>query len=161
MAATYTEENTRPLIAMTRQQFTQVIFAGMIVGAIAWGLTWALDAYVYQAILCRGDSANCASASNYSLITASILAAASGLFALVRLQVFRPLLVVLASTVSLWSLPLVAAAVMPWYFALVSCTLLFGLAYGAFAWLARVRSFILSLVAMIVVVAAVRFVLYS
>lgn len=161
MAAAYIEENTRPLIAMTRYQFIQVIIAGMIVGLAAWGLTWLFDAYVYQTILCRDGGDACEMAPQYSLITASILAAAGGLFALVRLQVFRPLLIVLATTVSLWSLPLIASQVMPWYLAAIASVVLFGLAYVLFAWLARIRSFILALVVMIVVVVIVRFVLYS
>lgn len=161
MAAAYTEDNNRPLVAMTRNQFIQVIIAGMIVGLAAWGLTWLFDVYVYEAILCRDGAGKCEMAPQYALITASILAAAGGLFGLVRLQVFRPLLVVLAVTVSLWSLPLIASDTMPWYLAAVSSVVLFGLAYVLFAWIARMRSFILALVVMIVIAAAVRFVLYS
>ena len=86
---------------------------------------------------------------------AAIIGAIVGLFFLVKLQVFRPLLVVLAAVVSLWGV-VGLAGLLPWYGVGLSTIALYALAYSLFTWVARIRAFWLVVLLLIVLVVAVR-----
>lgn len=158
MATVYTEEKPSPFVAMNRRQFVQVLLTGLIIGVVAWGLSLMFDAYVYQAILCREGGTKCSDSLQYAQVTASLIGAMAGLFAVVRLQVFRPLLVVVAATVALWSV-LALAAPLSLLLAAVAVAALYALAYALFSWIVRIRSFILALVVIVVVIVAIRLVI--
>lgn len=160
MPAAQTAEKAKHFITMTKTQFVQIMIVGALVGAGAWVLSWLLDVYVYQAILCRVSEDSCLASPGYALVTANILTSIVGLLAMVRLQVFRPLLVVLAVVVSLWSLPLVLGA-LAWYFAVLASAVIGALAYIAFSWLVRVRSFAMALILTIIAIVVVRLIMYS
>jgi hypothetical protein len=150
-----------PVILMSGRQIIGTIIIGAVVGLLSWGLAQLLDAYVFKTIFCHSMmTAECAQTPQYAAIGATILAAVAGIFALVKLQVFRPLLVGLGATVSLWGLMNVLSA-MSWQMNVLLFAGLFAVAYLLFAWLARLRSFGLSVIAMVVIVVAVRFVLNS
>ena len=155
------EEKSAPFIAMSGRQLAGTVGIGLIVGLLCWGLMGLLDAYVFKAIFCQAMmNEQCAASTQYASITANILATAAGVFALVKLQVFRPLLVGMGAIISLWGLWSTVALV-PWQFAVLLYAGLFALAYAAFMWVARIRSFGMSLVVMVVLVVAVRFALNS
>ena len=156
---TVATESSSSLIAMSRQQYVQVIIAGAIIGLVVWGVSILLENYVFQALLCRdGGDTMCGSATSYAQATAMILSGIAGLLALIRLQTFRPLLVVLAAVLSLWGVTSVAMT-LPWYGAALSLALLFALAYGLFSWVVRLRSFIMVAVIVIVLVVISRLIL--
>ena len=94
------------------------------------------------------------------MITATILMAIAALLALVRFRIFRPMLVVLAATLSLWGLTELTHP-LAWYWALIASAALYALAYGVFVWLVRVRVFWVALVLTILLIMAVRAVLTS
>ena len=149
------------LVAMNYQKLIYIVIIGLITGAAIWGLTLLLDVYIYKALLCANESAQqCIASTRYATTTATILGAAIGLFGLVRLQVFRPLLVVVAAVVALWGL---IAVISPfaWYVALPIAMALYGLAFALFAWLVRLRHFLIALVSVIVLIVVVRLVLNS
>lgn len=161
MSDTNVNDTPQSLIAMTIKKLLFIIAIGAVAGAVIWGLTLVLDTYVYKAILCNRDAAvQCASSQQYATITAAIIGAAAGLFGLVRLHVFRPLLIVIAAFISLWGLlPLIAA--LPWYGGMLIAMVMYGLAFGVFAWLVRVRKFYIALIIVVLVVIAVRLILNS
>jgi hypothetical protein len=64
-------------------------------------------------------------------------------------------LIVIAATIALWGINTLTAS-MAWYFALPVIMIMFGLVYGLFAWIARIRSFILAIVVTVVLVVIVR-----
>jgi hypothetical protein len=161
MSDTYTNDTPPAFVAMNMKKLLFIILFGMLAGLVTWGLTTALDTYVYKAILCRNDTAvQCATSYQYATITATIIGAAVGLFGLVKMQVFRPLLIVLASFVSLWGLMLLLTP-LAWYGAMIAAAGLYGLAFGVFAWLARVRKFWIAAILVILLVIAVRLILNS
>jgi len=155
------DEMTLPFATTSRQQVIQVLAASLVVGLLAWGLAFLLETYLLKGILCPGSGAmKCTAAFQYSGAIASIIAATFGLFTLVKLQVFRPLLVVLAATISLWGLvPLVS--VLPGQQAVLITVLLSGIAYSLFAWIARIRLFWTAIILMLLLIVAVRFVLMA
>lgn len=156
MAKVYSETKPPAIIMTNARQMWQVIVTGIIVGLLVWGITWLFETYLYSIVLCRGDLvAKCASAPHYAEATAIILAAGIGLFSLARLQVFRPLPIVVAAAISLWGLSVLTAA-MPWFGAALSTAILYGLAYALFSWAVRIRSFLFAMVVVIVLVVIVR-----
>jgi hypothetical protein len=159
MSDTYVSDTPPSLIAMPIRKLLFIIVVGVVAGMVTWGLMLVLDTYVYKAVLCNRDAVvQCASSQQYAMITATIIGAAAGLFGLVRLHVFRPLLIVIATFVSLWGL-LSLLVSLPWYGAMLIAAIMYGLAFGVFAWLVRIRKFFIALVVVIVVVVAVRLVL--
>lgn len=161
MSNTYAKDDSTKFVLMSIQKLFLVMLVGVIVGIAVWGLTSVLDTYVYKAILC-GDpnSVQCSSSLSYATTTAAVIGAAVGLFGMVRLQVFRPLLVVVASIISLWGLVALVSA-MPWYFAVLICAGLYGVAFATFAWIARIRNFLLAIILIIVLIVAARLMLNS
>jgi hypothetical protein len=159
MTESQPEQPSTAIVAMSVQQMLRIILVGAGVGVITWGLTLLLDTYVFKAIVCQdAASVQCASSFEYSTISASILAGGLGLLGLVKLRIFRALLVVLAATVSLWGVELVMRP-WEWQIALPVSLLLFMVAYCLFAWIARLRSFVMTLVVLAILVVAVRLVL--
>lgn len=149
-------ERVEPVVPMFRSEMIMVALAGLGVGFVVTALTHLLDRYIFGAVLCQGDNATeCANATNYAMIVAMVVAGIGGLIALVQARIYRPLLVVLASAVSLWGLHDITAN-MPWYWALLLTMVMFALAYALFTWMARIRMFLVSLIVIVVLVVLAR-----
>lgn len=149
------------LLPMNAQQMMRIAGIGALVGVVTWGLTLVIDAYVFKSLICQGvAAAQCAKSLDYASIAASILAAGLGAFALAKLQVFRALLVVIAATASVWGLELVLHAWM-WPYAALASLLIFAIAYCLFAWIARIRSFLMAVIVMVILIVATRLALNS
>jgi hypothetical protein len=161
MSDTYDTTTQTSLVAMNTKKLIYVIIAGVVAGIVTWGLTALLETYVYKAILCGHTTAGqCASSYQYALTTATIIGAAVGLLGLVRLHVFRPLLVIIASFISLWGI-LTMLQPAAWYVALLVTAGLYGFAFGLFAWLARIRTFYIAAIIIIAMVVVLRLILNS
>lgn len=164
MATTVKEDEKQPqqgtaYVDMSVGQALRVLVLGAFVGLITWGLYFVLETYVLRAIMCQdGQTVGCA-ASNYAEVIAVILASGIGLLGLVKSGIFRPLLVVLATVISLWGV-FGVMSILPWYLVGLYITLLYAISYLLFAWLARVRSFVAVVILSIAVVAVVRYILY-
>lgn len=148
-----------PLFAtLNMTQFFQVVLIGVVVGVFSWIFAEVLGMYILKPAACTADAFACAASSTPAVILASILAACIGLFGLVKLQVFRPLLVVIAATLSLWMLVSQLTA-LPWHWSLTATVLLHMVAYVAFMWLARIRTFWLALVLCVLLVVGLRLII--
>lgn len=161
MTDAYGNDTPTSLVTMNIKKLVFIIIFGAIAGLVTWGLTIALDTYIYKAILCNGDAAvQCASSYQYATTTATIIGAAVGLFGLVRLHVFRPLLIVIATFVALWGL---LALVLPftWYVEAIAVAGLYAFAFGLFGWLARIKLFYIAVISVVIVVVATRLLLNS
>jgi uncharacterized membrane protein YbhN (UPF0104 family) len=151
----YEEEKQQLFTPLDISKLVAVIALGAVVGLLIWGLMVVIDRYILDPVLCQGQALQCANTSQYSEAIASIVGAGVGLFFLVRLQVFRPLLVVVAAIASLWGI-IGQAALLPWYGVGLSAILLYAFAYAIFTWVARIRSFPMVVIVYVVLVAAVR-----
>lgn len=161
MSNAYTKDDSTSFVIMSIQKLLFAALVGAIAGVAVWGLTPLLDTYVYRAILC-GDpnSVQCSSSLAYATTTAAVIAGAIGLFGLVRLQIFRPLLIVVAVFISLWGVVALVDA-LPWYYAAMICTALYAAAFATFAWIARIRNFLFAIILIILIIVALRLVLNS
>lgn len=156
MAKVYSETRPSAILMTSPRRMLQTALIGVTVGLLAWGIAWLFDTYLYTIVLCRGDLvAKCTSAPQYAEVTAGIIAAGIGLFALARLQIFRPLPIAIAALISLWGLLLLTAP-LPWLGAALATAILYGLAYALFGWAVRIRSFLFAMVVVIVLIVIVR-----
>jgi hypothetical protein len=161
MSTAYQQEKPAPFIAMSGRQLAGTMGVGVVAGLLGWGLALLLDTYVFQGLFCQATiTQQCASTTQYATTTAAILSTAIAVFALVKLQVFRPLLVGVSVAASLWGVAS-TLALLPWYGAMLASIGTTALAYVAFMWAARFRSFLMSVVIMVVIVVAVRLALNS
>lgn len=156
------EEVVSPVFTATSvKQMLQISVLGAIVGVLIAGLAFVFETYVLSALLCQGrQGMRCVDAGHYAEIIAVIIASAVGLFGLVRLQAFRPLLVVLGAAISLWGI-LSYVAAMPWYGIAITCALLYAAAYALLGWIARIRVFWLVALLYVLIVVAIRLILTS
>lgn len=151
-------QGVSPFVSMSRRDVRDILLCGASVGLFVGILYALLDNFVFGAVLCRAQqSADCSQAPQYAMIVATVIGAIGGLVALARVRVYRPLFVVLFATICLW-LGNVLVAGVAWYWTLVVLTVLYTIAYLLFAWLARLRSFVLAAVVAIVVLVIVRLV---
>ncbi len=157
----YTDTKASAYVGMTRRDFVGVLISGVIAGLAAFVLYYLLNKFVFGAVLCRAESTgDCSQAPAYSMIVAIIISTIAGVANLARLRVYRPLLAGLATAVALWGLQSLVTGV-AWYWAGLVFVALFTLSYAAFAWVARLRNFILALVVTVVLVVLVRWVLVA
>ena len=148
-----------PFVSMSIGELLRTIVCGIGVGLVVAVALFLLNKFIFGAVLCRPQSmADCSQAPTYAMIVAMVLGAIGGLLALARMRLYRPLLVVLAATIALWGInSLVSGRV--WYWAVLAVMVIFGLAYGLFAWIARIRNFVMALVVTIIAIVIVRFLL--
>ncbi|HEY5695745.1 MAG TPA: hypothetical protein VIQ80_02830 [Candidatus Saccharimonadales bacterium] len=158
MSETDEEVKQRPFMPLEGRKLIAVTALGAVIGLVVWELALVLTKYVFNAWLCHDTSASCTNAPQYGEAVASILGGIVALFFLVRLQIFRPLLVVIAVVASLWGIVTKAEA-LPWYGVGLSAILLYMFAYIAFTWIARLKAFWLVLATMVVLVIAIRLLL--
>lgn len=144
------------LVPMTWRELARIGAIGAVIGALSVGLYVLFHTYIFQAVLCR-DQANaaCGQAATYAAITTAFIASFVAVVVLAHIRVYRPLLIILAAILALWGIQSIVV-VLPWYWALAGMIAVGALAYSLFAWIARIRSFILSAVVAIVIAVIIR-----
>lgn len=147
-----------PFVTMTTKDLLRAMLTGLGVGFASTGIYMLLNKFIFAAALCREGVQGCENAPLYSTIIAVVVAAIIGVVALAKVGIYRPLLVAVAAPIALWSL-FAMLGIIFWLWALLIGAALFALAYGLFAWIARVRSFIGSIVLLVALVVVVRLVL--
>lgn len=152
------QASTPSLIELNSQALFQVVLLGAGLGVLYWLLTLLIKQIVFVPLFC-GDPTNsaCVGATGSAGVIALIITTIAGLLGLVRLAIYRPLLVVLAAAVCLWGVSAWTAN-MYWFEALAWTIVLFALCYTLFTWLVRPRSFGFALVLVVVSVILIRIV---
>lgn len=154
-------ERVDPVVPMYNRELINILLVGGGVGLIVSGAAYLLNRFVFDALLCQGEqTAECANAPEYAMIVAMVIGAILGLVALVQTRVYRPLLVVLGVSIGLWGFHGLTQD-MAWYWALGIMVVTFGLSYALFAWVVRLRSFIVALIVTVVLVALMQLVIHS
>ncbi len=139
-------------------ELISVLVVGAVTGLLTYALYFVFEHYIFTPTLCANTATNLGKCENVAALStgfSSIIAGFVALFALVRQRTFRPLLIVLAVTIGLWNVVSLVVG-LQWLIAAAVMTVLFAVAYAAFAWLSQIRSFVVSLVLVIVVVIALR-----
>lgn len=144
-------------IDLSKKTLLSVGLVGLGVGILTWLVSLLLQVAIIEPVFCRSaDSFQaCANGGTVSIVLATIIANILGLIALVRLGVYRPLLVVLAAIVTLFGIHSWAGS-MSWYEATAWYALVYAVAYVLYAWIARLVSFAATLVILVLVVVIFR-----
>ena len=143
-----------PFANFTRRTFIGVVLTAIVAGIVTLLLTIAIDKVVLQPAMCSGnDVTTCAQSSQVSFHIASVIAAILAVVMLVQASVYRPLLVGLAVTVSLWGIYEAFLGKVAWPMQLLILTILSILAYLAFTWVLRTYNLIIALVTTVLLAA--------
>ena len=137
MARLIVPDSDSTMVAHT-YNWWQIALLGASIGVLQWGLSLLIGGFVVDQILCRSTTiiASCAQSAVVAGNIATIMTSVIGLVVLVRMRVLRPIVVVVASAVLLWSLPVMSAG-LAWGEVVFWSALLYGLAYSVFAWFSR------------------------
>jgi hypothetical protein len=158
MTETYVNQPRPKFAEMTVRTVVQILILGAVLGLIAWVVSALVSNYVIAPLFCKADGGNfsvCAQGGLLASNIASLLVGTLAVVALLRLGVFRPLLISLAVIISLWGIgPWMGA--LPWYESLAWTALLYAVEYLAFSWIARIRVFWIALLATVIVIVAAR-----
>jgi Ca2+/Na+ antiporter len=154
-----TQNSSQTFIELSGQTLAKVALLGVGLGLVSWLLTMLIRQVVFVPLFC-GDPANaaCVGATGSAGVLALIITGIIGLLGLVRLGVYRPLLVALAAAISLWGMSLWTGN-MQWYEALAWSIVLYALTYVLYTWLVRPRAFGFALGAVLVAVVLSRIVI--
>ncbi len=129
---------------------------GIGVGLIGWLLTLFFKNVVIASLFCRSADTFtlCSNGGTIAWNISYIIMALVSVFALIRINMHRPLLLVAGAVVALWG---VGAWIMPmvWWQGMLWSGILFGLAYALFSWLASHTIFVVSLVSSVIAVVAI------
>lgn len=144
------------LIELQPQQLIQIALLGAGIGAVAWVIALVVKHIALVPLFCGDPTTGlCVGADNTAGAIASVLAAFVGLLGLVRLSVYRPLLIVVAVAIGLWGLGSLLSGLM-WFESLGWMVLLHAIMYVLFAWIVRPRSFVVTLLLVLIAVILVR-----
>lgn len=154
-------ERVEPAVTMSYRQLWWIGLIGAGVGLAAWLLGMLLDAALFRFIFCReAGLSGCAVSSTYGNAAGLLIATGLGVWALVRIQIFRPLIIGLAAALTLWGV-YGALDGQVWYVSMLVGVILFALAYMLFGWIMRLRSMLWAIAISILLLVIVRFVLNS
>ena len=133
---------------------------GAVAGLLTWGLNLLLQKYFVEPVFCRSadNFAVCANGGTVSFNIALVLVAILSVVALVKVSGYRPLLVAIAAVVTFWGANQ-WLGVQAWWEASLWLAILMSIAYLMYSWIARVASFPVSVILMVIVVIAARFVI--
>ncbi len=140
----------------------QAALLGVGLGVLFWALTALLDRYVMRQFACESITVACAAANLAAGNVATILVAVAGLFAAIRIQMFRPLIVVIGAALVLWGLGSWTLG-LSWGEQLGWAALLYGIAYLLFSWITNFTRtvWVIIVAAAVVIVARVIFTLVA
>lgn len=159
MATAKVLEQPRPAaLLMSFKDLLRILGVGALIGLVTYALYVVLDQYVFTPALCGtgvGFPERCESKEYFASTLAMILGAMGGLFTLVQQRVYRPLLVVIASSFTLWNV-LTLEGNIPWWGFTLLIAAIFALAYGAFAWIVQIRNLYIALGVSVILFVVIR-----
>lgn len=147
------------IIELQPQQLVRVALLGFVVGVIAWLVLLFSRDVALSAIPCgEAAHATCATmTANTAGIISVLVAGFVGLLGLVKLGAYRPIIVVIAVVICLWSLGDWTRD-LPWFESIAWYGLLYALLYTLFSWLVRPHSVVIVLLVVIPVIVAIRWI---
>lgn len=141
--------------AMSRLDGAKVFLTGVLIGAFAPPLAWAIDAFFMTPTMCQGENYSyCENSYIFSVISSAIIIHFFGLVLLTRIGVLRPLIVVVSSALTVWSSMLwITNFSLP--SSMIYSGIVIGLVYLYYTWINRLKSFPLAFIISIVSILAI------
>lgn len=146
-----------PLVDRTWSIWLKTLGIGAGLGLLFWVLTSLLSNYVIEPLACRdlASAQNCTNATVLGGNIATILTGLIGIIVMVRMGIFRPIILAVATAALLWNLAGMTDG-LHWLEAIGWSIALYAATYGLFAWIARYPTLWVSLVLSILIVLIVR-----
>ncbi|MGD8374343.1 MAG: hypothetical protein PVI21_05825 [Candidatus Woesebacteria bacterium] len=148
-----------------RGEFFKILILGIVTGALLPFASNIVNKFLVVPVFCQQEDtlAMCSDSETVCYYILSVIFAITAVALLAKWQVFRPLLIAVGVTVSLWGFGhyvqnLVGGSALEYYLA---STVLYASAYLLFYFIMRMRIFAFSVGLLIAVVAALRFMLVS
>lgn len=147
-------------VEFSRTMFIMTAVTGFLAGVGIWVISLALQRFVIEPYFCQSPDAfnACQNGGTVSLAVALFIGGVFSLIALVKMNVYRPLLVIIASFATLYGVSTWLGSLL-WYEAAAIYGLLLASSYVLFAWIARLASFWIVLLLTIGAVVAFRLLL--
>ncbi|HPF30709.1 MAG TPA: hypothetical protein PLO25_00125 [Candidatus Saccharibacteria bacterium] len=144
-------------IVSSSYPFLATLLIGLLVGFLFWCFMILIEKYVIDPLYCRNEinALMCMNSTSVSGNISAILTGLIGVFIMVRYSMARPLMVALASLLTLWGL-IDSLSVLVWTEAIVWSISLYCLSYLLFSWIARFKNILFSALLMVIIVLAVR-----
>lgn len=150
-------QNSSADIPTNFKEIARVVLVGAGVGLLVALFSEVISRFFVEPVFCRSaDSfAVCANGGTVAFNAALVIVSMIAVAVLVKLNIYRPLLVALGAAASLWSLNRYIGnlSVIEYGLWMVG---LFSLSYLLYFWLMRARNFVLSLALLIVAVIVIR-----
>lgn len=139
------KEKTSNLRSFAPREFFVLLIAGFVAGAAVWFAKLGLDRWVMDPLFCRTPDtfAVCQNAGSIAFIVALVLVGVVTVSLLSLSKVYRPLLVVLASFVSIWGISIWLAPLV-WWQAVLWCGAISLFAFALYGLIAQIKKFWLS-----------------
>lgn len=132
--------------------------AGALMGLLVWLLNLLLQNFLFIPLFCDSTQAqNCASGQTWAWWLAAVIIGLVSLYTLAKANIYRPLLVIIASLIAVWGMWTWLGG-FTWWQAALWQAIIFALAYALFTLLARINNFLLSLAAIVAAIIVVRLV---
>lgn len=136
-----------------------VLLTGVTIGVLYVGLSALISHFVIDPLYCKAtlNATICTDSASIGGNIATILSALVALALFVRLRVFRPIVIVVASATLLWGLSSWTAGLGAIEI-VASSAILYGLAFMLVSWICRYRSTAPVLIAVTLIVVGSRFI---
>lgn len=155
-------ERQLPYADVARDGVIRMVVFGLGFGILVALLSVAIANLVIEPLFCNStDSFSvCANGGDYAAYSATLLVNGFAAWVLIRYGVFRPLLIVLAATITLWGLhPYIAQ--LSWFEYGLWTALLYSLSYTFFYLVSHIRNFAVTAAIILVVTALARWILLA
>ena len=145
------------VVAESWAMWVRTVVLGAIIGVVFWVVSVLLARYVIEPLVCRQvvDAAMCTNATPIAGMITTVLVAAVGVVAMVRMGVARPIIVAVATAALLWDLSAWTQGLF-WLEAVSWSIILYGLTFALFAWITRYASLLMTIILSVLVVLVIR-----
>ncbi len=150
-------QQTNAITNHTTRAWVYIIGIGAAVGLAYWVATILLGRYIVEPLACRdiATAATCVGSIGLAGKIASVLLATVALLVMIRLSLFRPIIIAVAAAVLLWDLSVWTTGLF-WAEALAWSVVLCALSYALFGWIARQFGLIVAIIIAAVLAVGIR-----
>lgn len=146
----YVYESQPAIIGQDKRLLAKILVVGAVLGAVICVISHVLWRFVLSDIVCTAGQSICVEANSYAGNIALVLGAIIGVISLVKIGVYRPVIISLGATICLWGIG-------GWLFGrstiifAIAIIILYTLSYALFAWISRIRKAPVMLITFIII----------
>ena len=145
------------VIAESWAMWVRTIVLGALLGIIFWVIALLIGHYIVEPLTCRQivNASLCLNATPLAGKIAAVLVAVIAVFALIRLNAARPIILAVGTAALLWDLSAWTLGLF-WLEAIAWSIILYALCFALFAWITRYAALWVTVVVSLLIVIAIR-----